>query len=104
MEIEGYIRSEDAKLRIDIYTPKPVPKEYLELLGFSPGIELSRLELTKKFYQYIHDNKLVSPDRHTIIPNSPLRNALMIKEGNELTFNNFQKFLNVRYKINNFHA
>jgi len=89
----------------------PVPNEYLELLGLSSGTELSRAEITRRFYQYIHDHHLQSKmvmgsdgvmkiDKRIIIPDAPLREALMLKDGEELNFMNIQKHIGVRYPKN----
>jgi len=104
--------NEDHKQHGGFNRPIPVPNEFLELLGLLPGTELSRVELTKRLYQYIHDNHLQTKmvmgadgvmklDKRIIVPNGPLRRALMLREGEELNFKNFQHQLSICYRANN---
>ena len=48
--------------------------------------------------KYIKDNKLQNPDnRRQIIPNTELRNLLKIPEGEEITFFDLPRYMNLHF-------
>ncbi len=74
--------------------PSPISNELSSFLGKSSGIEMARTEVTKYITQYIKDHGLQNPDnkRH-ILPDSKLKNLLNVKDNDEVTYFNLQKYM-----------
>lgn len=74
--------------------PSPISNELSSFLGKSSGIEMARTEVTKYITQYIKDHGLQNPDnkRH-ILPDAKLKNLLNVKDNEEVTYFNLQKYM-----------
>ena len=94
---------------LDRYTPPPPPPEWKPtgfvkpslisdelamFLGEPLGTEMARYEVSKKMNTYINDNGLKdSENGRKINPDEKLRNLLRLKEEDELTYFNLQKYM-----------
>jgi hypothetical protein len=94
---------------LDGYTPPPPPPdrvpsgfvkptlisdELAMFLGESAGTKMCRFEVSKKMNTYINDNGLKdSENGRKINPDEKLRNLLSLKEEDELTYFNLQKYM-----------
>lgn len=81
--------------------PCGITHELATFLGEKNDVELARTDVTKKINTYIKDNELQSKGNgRTIIPDSKLRKLLDVKDGEELTYFNLQKYLKKHFKSN----
>jgi hypothetical protein len=93
---------------LDGYTPPPPPHrepsgfvkptlisdELAEFIGKPIGTEMCRYEVSKIMNTYINDNGLKdSENGRKINPDEKLRNLLRLKEEDELTYFNLQKYM-----------
>jgi hypothetical protein len=94
---------------LDGYTPPPPPPEWKPtgfvkptiisdelamFLGEPLGTEMSRVDVSKKINKYIEKNGLQdSENGRNINPDEKLRNLLRLKEEDELTYFNLQKYM-----------
>jgi chromatin remodeling complex protein RSC6 len=78
--------------------PGPISPELAKFLGVPKDELLARTEVTRKITEYCKANKLQKKEdgRH-ILPDTKLKKLLSIKDGEELTFFNLQKYMKVHY-------
>ena len=78
--------------------PGEVSEELRKFLKLEKGELIARTEVTKRITAYCKEHNLQKEeDKRTIIADSPLRKLLKMKEGDELTFFNLQKYMKVHY-------
>lgn len=81
--------------------PSKVTKELCEFMNKTDGTEIARTEVTKALVSYIKENKLENETNNRIIkPDNKLKFLLGIKEGQEVTYFNIQKFMNKHFVKN----
>ena len=74
--------------------PTRISDELARFLGKTAGTEMARTEVSKEINTYINDNKLKDAKNGRIIhPDSKLSVLLNIKNGDELTYFNLQKYM-----------
>ena len=74
--------------------PTRISDELAKFLGKTAGTEMARTEVSKEINTYINDNKLKDAKNGRIIhPDSKLSVLLNIKNGDELTYFNLQKYM-----------
>ena len=74
--------------------PAPISDELAVFLGKSSGIEMSRTDVSKEINAYINANNLKNQDNGRIIhPDSKLTVLLNVKDGEELTYFNLQRYI-----------
>jgi len=79
--------------------PAHVPAAFCAYLGLSSSEQLPRTNITARLYQSIKDNNLLNPaDKREILATPPLRTLLMMNEGENLVFQNFQHYVSRVYK------
>ena len=72
--------------------------ELCEFLGEPTGTKMNAPEVIKALNVYIVDNKLQEDNNKTIIsPDDKLANLLKVKDGEQLTYFNIQKYLSKHY-------
>jgi chromatin remodeling complex protein RSC6 len=64
-------------------------------MGRPAGSLESRSNVTKHITNYVREKGL--KNKHDIVPDNSLRSLLNLKEGEQLTYFNLQKHLNVHY-------
>ena len=78
--------------------PTKITKDLCKFMGQPEGTELARTEVTKYIIQYIKDNKLPDKSNKKIInPDKQLKSLLQVKEGEEVTYFNLQKYMNKHF-------
>jgi len=78
--------------------PSKVSKELCEFMKKNEGTEVARTEVTKFLISYIKDNKLENDKNSKIIkPDDKLKFLLGIKDEEELTYFNIQKYMNKHF-------
>jgi chromatin remodeling complex protein RSC6 len=78
-------------------TPLTLKDELCAFLGKPTGTQMTPADVTKSFSAYIEAHKLKDPAKgHTIHPDAKMRKVLGVKEGEELTYRNVQRYL---YKL-----
>jgi chromatin remodeling complex protein RSC6 len=75
--------------------PVPVTNELAAFLGLEKGASISRSEVTKRVYAYLKSHGLQKGK--IINTDASLRKLLSVKESDEITILNLQKFLNPHY-------
>ena len=81
-----------------IAKPTDITIELCKFLGEKEGTLLARTDVTKRITKYKSDNNLQDPTfRKRILPNEDLSNLLKIKDNEELTYFNLQKFMKYHY-------
>jgi chromatin remodeling complex protein RSC6 len=76
----------------------PVPKDIVDFLGLQKGKKLPRTKICHLIYEYINDNGLKDKKNKKIIhADKKLKKLFKMKEGEQLTFDEFQKFLSRAY-------
>lgn len=74
--------------------PAPISDELAVFLGKSSGIEMSRTDVSKEINAYIKANNLKNQTNGRIIhPDSKLTVLLNVKDGEELTYFNLQRYI-----------
>jgi chromatin remodeling complex protein RSC6 len=74
--------------------PTLITDELATFLGMTHGTLLARTEVSKEINRYIRENSLQDKENgRKIIPDAKLTTLLKIKEGDELTYFNLQKFM-----------
>lgn len=78
--------------------PGPISPELAKFLGLPKDELIARTEVTRKITDYCKQHNLQKKEdgRH-INPDAKLKKLLSIKDGEELTFFNLQKFMKVHY-------
>ena len=78
--------------------PGPISPELAKFLGLPKEELIARTEVTRKITEYCkkHDLQKKEDGRH-ILPDKALKKLLSIKDGEELTFFNLQKYMKVHY-------
>ena len=76
----------------------PISPEMAKFLGVDVGHLMSRTDVTKGLNAYVREHKLQNPEngRH-INPDAPLRKLLRVKEDDELTYFNLQRFISIHF-------
>jgi len=74
--------------------PAPISDELAKFLGKSSGIEMSRTDVSKEINDYIKSNNLKDQKNGRIIhPDSKLTVLLNVKDGEQLSYFNLQKYM-----------
>ena len=74
--------------------PTKISDELATFLGKELGIEMARTDVSKEINGYIRSNSLQDKDNgRKIIPDAKLGALLKIKDGDELTYFNLQRFM-----------
>jgi hypothetical protein len=82
--------------RVSIFqVPVALSPELCKFMGRPVGSLESRSNVTKHITTYVKEKGL--KNKHDINPDTPLRSLLGLKEGEQLTYFNLQKHLNVHY-------
>ena len=78
--------------------PGPISPELAKFLGVPKDELIARTEVTRKITEYCKQHNLQKKEdgRH-INPDKALKKLLSIKDGDELTFFNLQKYMKVHY-------
>ena len=83
--------------RVSIFqVPVALSPELCKFMGRPAGSLESRSNVTKFITNYVREKGLKTK-KHDINPDTSLRSLLSLKEGDELTYFNLQKHLNVHY-------
>jgi upstream activation factor subunit UAF30 len=78
--------------------PTLISNELAAFLGKSNGSEMARTEVTREINAYIRDNKLQDKDNgRRILPDAKLKKLLKLKDGDELTYFNLQRFMSPHF-------
>jgi chromatin remodeling complex protein RSC6 len=78
--------------------PTKVSKELCEFMNKEEGSQIARTEVTKAIISYIKNNNLQNKTNKKIIsPDEKLKFLLGIKEEEELTYFNLQKYMNKHF-------
>ena len=78
--------------------PAPLSDELCQFMSIPCGTLKARTEVTKFFCNYFKEHNLQNPEyKRTIIPNAAIKSILKLKDGDEVTYFNLQKFLKVHY-------
>ena len=78
--------------------PTLISNELAAFLGKINGSEMARTEVTREINTYIRDNKLQDKDNgRRILPDAKLKKLLKLKDGDELTYFNLQRFMSPHF-------
>ena len=91
-----YKKSSDKPKRAPSGFAKPslISDELSNFLGKNSGVEMARTEVTKYITQYIKENGLQNPsNKRHILPDTKLKALLNVKESDEVTYFNLQKYM-----------
>jgi len=78
--------------------PSKVSDELCKFMNKDAGSEMARTEVTQYIIGYIKDNSLqYEENKKIIIPDTNLKSLLNIKEDEELTYFNLQKYMNKHF-------
>lgn len=85
--------------------PTPISNELCDFMKRPRGSEVARTEVTQYIITYIKENNLQFPQNRKVIkPDSPLKMLLNLKESEEVTYFNLQRFMNRHFvKKNSVH-
>jgi len=79
--------------------PTKISDELCDFMQRPHGSEVARTEVTKFIIQYIKENELqFSGNRKKIVPNAQLRSLLDVKDTDEVTYFNLQRYMNRHFK------
>lgn len=74
--------------------PTKLSDELCKFLNLELGSEKARTEVTKQINEYVKQNNLQDPnDKRRIFPNDALKKIMNLKEGDQLSYFNMQKFI-----------
>jgi len=75
--------------------PSAISNELSKFMSKPEGVDVARTEVTQFIINYIKDNELQNPtNRKIIIPDPTLKKLLAVKEDDEVTYFNLQKYMN----------
>ncbi len=78
--------------------PTKISDELCEFMQKPKGSTAARTEVTQYIIKYIKDNNLQwNENRKIIKPNTPLKNLLAVKQNEEVTYFNIQRFMNKHF-------
>ena len=78
--------------------PSKVSSELCSFMNKDPGTEIARTEVTQFLIQYIKDNQLqFEANKKIIIPDKTLKKLLKVKDGDEVTYFNLQRLMNIHF-------
>lgn len=78
--------------------PSLISDNLCDFMSKAPGSEVARTEVTQFIINYIKENKLQNPENRKIIkPDEQLKTLLDVKEDEELTYFNLQRFMNKHF-------
>lgn len=78
-------------------TPVTLKDELCAFLGKAKGTQMTPADVTRAFSAYVESHKLKDAEKgHTIHPDAPMRKVLGVKEGEQITYKNIQRYL---YKL-----
>ena len=78
--------------------PTPISTDLCKFMGKPKGFKMARTEVTKYIIQYIKDKKLPDKKNKKVInPDKALKSLLDIKDEDEVTYFNLQKFMNKHF-------
>jgi len=78
-------------------TPVTLKDELCAFLGKSKGTQMTPADVTRAFRAYVEAHKLKDAEKgHTIHPDAAMRKVFGIKEGEQVSYKNVQKYL---YKL-----
>ena len=81
--------------------PSHITNELCSFMKLPENTEVARTEVTQYVIKYIREHHLQHTDnRKIIIPDEPLKQLLDIKEGDEVTYFNIQKYMNKHFQNN----
>ena len=91
-------KQQNNRTRSGINKESKVTDELCDFLNVLHGTLLARTTVTTMINKYIKDNKLQNPEnKRKIIPNKELRNLLKIPEGEEITFFDLPRYMNLHF-------
>lgn len=75
--------------------PSSISNELSQFMSKEEGVQVARTEVTQFIIKYIKEHDLQNPaNRKMIIPDETLKKLLAVKENDEVTYFNLQKFMN----------
>ena len=78
--------------------PTDITPELAKFLGKDKGVQMARTEVTREINKYIREHKLQDPSNGRIIkPDASLRKLLKVKNSDELTYFNLQKYMSPHF-------
>ena len=78
--------------------PSKISDELCEFLNLSKGSEIARTEVTKRIISYVTTNNLqCEENRKQIKCDEKLEKLLNVKEGDEITYFNIQRYMNPHF-------
>ena len=78
--------------------PALISNALCNFLGKPEGTEMARTEVTKYLTQYIKNNSLQDQEnRRKIVPDAKLKKLLNVKDSDEVTYFNLQKYMKVHF-------
>jgi upstream activation factor subunit UAF30 len=78
--------------------PTLISNELAAFLGKTNGSEMARTEVTREINAYIRDNKLQDKaNGRRILPDAKLKKLLKLKDSDELTYFNLQRFMSPHF-------
>ena len=79
--------------------PTKISPELASFMRKETGVDVARTEVTQFIIKYIQENKLQNEtNRKIILPDAALIQLLQIKTGEELTYFNLQKYMNIHFQ------
>ena len=74
--------------------PTRISQELAKFLHKPKGTEMARTDVTREINSYIREHKLQDPsNRRRILPDSKLKKLLKLKDSDELTYFNLQRYM-----------
>ena len=78
--------------------PTNLSEELCKFMNIEIGSMKPRTQVTKFFCDYFKDNDLQDPSyKRNILPNKALKDILKLKDGDEVSYFNLQKYLKIHY-------
>jgi chromatin remodeling complex protein RSC6 len=78
--------------------PTPISDDLATFLGMEKGVEMARTSVTKEINAYVRTHNLQDKvNGRKINPDQPLKTLLQIKDDEELTYFNLQRFMKHHY-------
>ena len=78
--------------------PARISNELATFLGKASGTEMARTDVTREINQYIRSHNLQDKDNgRKIIPDAKLKSLLKLKDSDELTYFNLQRYMSPHF-------
>ena len=99
-QLQQHMRGLEKEVKRDMRALRreKITDELCEFMGKEKGSMVARTEVTQYIISYIKENNLQNPNnKKQILPNDKLKKLLALKDSDEVTYFNLQRYMNIHF-------